>query len=151
ESDTWALWAAGLPALGLPGADSTGCLEKEDLAGIGCVYLIPDDDESGRRFSERILARLRALGWKGRLCVLDLPEGAKDTCALRAADPQAFRHLVTAMRQGARVIEIGGPRPGPSASAKGTPDEPAPLVKRRLSTVKCRPVRWLVRKYIPLG
>jgi hypothetical protein len=37
ESDAWSLWAAGLPAVGIPGAQAAGCLHAEDLEGFDQV------------------------------------------------------------------------------------------------------------------
>jgi hypothetical protein len=80
ESDSWALWSSGLPALGLPGANAAGCLDAEHLSGLDTVYLLPDADEAGERLVDGVARRLEALGWDGKLYRVRLPEGIKDVC-----------------------------------------------------------------------
>jgi hypothetical protein len=91
ETDTWALWHCGLPALGLPGAAAAGALDAEDLEGIEAVYLLPDADEAGWQLAERVRERLRALGWGGKLYRVPLPAGCKDVSEWHvAAGPDRF-------------------------------------------------------------
>jgi hypothetical protein len=99
ESDAWALWAAGFPALGLPGSGAFACLRAEDLAGIEHLHVVPDADQAGKD----LLAGLRRhLGWlrfSGTLHVVGLPPGVKDVCELRRRDPAGFA---------ARFAELAG-------------------------------------------
>src|SRR5436305_407339 len=48
ESDCWALWRHGFPALGLPGAGTARCLNAADLAGLDRIYVHHEPDRGGR-------------------------------------------------------------------------------------------------------
>lgn len=79
ESDAWALWSAGYPALGLPGADAANALQADDLAGVTTVYVWRDkpqkpDDVSGQHFVARVHARVKELRPEARVLVLSDPE-----------------------------------------------------------------------------
>jgi len=76
ESDCWTLWSYGLPALGVPGADMTGCLDGQALANIPRVYVIQEPDQerkaasldrAGQGFYIAVYQRLRQTGYKGQL------------------------------------------------------------------------------------
>ena len=90
ESDAWALWAAGLPALGLPGAQSAQCLEAEYLLGLDWIGVCQDSDRSGLEFAMRVRDRLMQLSYLGELVAITMPQGVKDVCDLRLRDPGAF-------------------------------------------------------------
>ena len=65
ESDCWSLWAAGMPALGIPGASMAGKLALEHLEGIGKVFVSQEPDEGGKPFVEGVSRRLDEIGWVG--------------------------------------------------------------------------------------
>jgi hypothetical protein len=90
ESDAWALWACDLPGLGLPGASSAKALEKDHLADLQDLYVLPDNDDAGETFLAGVCDRLRALGFAGRAWRLRFPRSYKDVSDWRCADPQAF-------------------------------------------------------------
>src|ERR1700730_3169661 len=77
ESDCWTLWYQGFPALGLPGAEMAGILEKSALAGISQVYIVQEPDAAGTTFVRAIADRLKGWKWQGKAAVIHLP-GAKD-------------------------------------------------------------------------
>lgn len=72
ETDCLTAWTHGLSALGLPGANTTVCLEAEHLRGITRLWVVKEPDEGGRAFVLGIARRLKELGWTGEARVLDL-------------------------------------------------------------------------------
>jgi len=63
ESDCWALWSVGIPALGIPGATSTRVLQPEHVAGIKTIYVHREPDVAGRAFAKTLCTRIR--NWAG--------------------------------------------------------------------------------------
>src|SRR5262249_22148948 len=51
ESDCWALWHQGWPALGVPGANTTAKIEAEHLEGVELLYVSREPDQGGERFA----------------------------------------------------------------------------------------------------
>jgi hypothetical protein len=92
ESDAWALWDAGLPALSFPGDNGVSAIHRPDLDLIEDIYLVSDNDETGRKVPEAMAMHLGKLGWPGRLWAVPVPESFKDVSEWRAADPEKFRH-----------------------------------------------------------
>ncbi len=90
ESDCWAIWSGGLPALGLPGAQMYGRLRIEDLAGVETLIICPDGDDAGRQMLAGVLDRLRVLGYAGTVYAIELPFGIKDVSDFRCSDPSTF-------------------------------------------------------------
>jgi hypothetical protein len=121
ESDCWALWHHGLPALGLPGAETVGktlCLGH--VAAVRRVYVHREPDASGGQFVENVRRRLAALGWGGDLRVVRL-DGHKDPSDLHRADPEGFP---AAWRKALRVAEPVAVE-GPAPAAPADPPPPA--------------------------
>lgn len=85
ETDCWALWAHGWPALGLPGGTNVGCLHAVHLREIAKVYVVQEPDRTGGELPERLAGRLKEVGFKGDLLALKMPPGAKDPCDLHIA------------------------------------------------------------------
>jgi hypothetical protein len=125
ESDAWALWAAGLPALGLPGAGTAGCLEAEHLEGVERIYVCPDADEAGEQMLRGVAARLAKLGWQGQAWHLRMPPGVKDVSDLRLRAPERFAdELIDALE---RAEPLGGAKPAvPPARTPASAQAPAP-------------------------
>jgi hypothetical protein len=136
ESDAWTLWNAGMPALGLPGAQSARCLGAEHLAGIGTVYVCPDNDQAGRKMVGDVTDRLGAVGYRGRAYAVRLPPGFKDVSNVYQGDAPGF------VSRWAQLVEQATPllvprraasrgarsdtRPGAASDPKEWPD-PIPL------------------------
>jgi hypothetical protein len=140
ESDAWALWAAGLPALGIPGANALSCLGDEELVGIDAVCVLPDNDQAGEKFWEGVNQRLKALKWSGRLYRVSVPKDVKDLSAWRARDPDQFLAELT------EAVKALKPAVGPDQGG------PKPLaLARTLADVTARPIEWLWKLWIPLG
>jgi hypothetical protein len=90
ESDCWVLWHRGLPALGLPGANTTKVLLHEHVEAIGTIYVHREPDRGGAAFVEGVRVRLSVLGFEGRAFELRMPDGIKDPADLHVADSQQF-------------------------------------------------------------
>jgi hypothetical protein len=90
ESDCWALWHNGLPAVGIPGAGAAKTLERELIEAVETIYIHREPDQGGEQFVARLRERLAALGYAGRLWELRLPNGVKDPADLHVADPEGF-------------------------------------------------------------
>jgi hypothetical protein len=91
ETDCIALWAEGFNAVGVPGADAW----RDDrfaplLGGCPTVYVHLEPDAGGGKLRAAFLrSRLR-----DRVRFFTVAPSAKDPCALRARDPDAFRAAV---------------------------------------------------------
>jgi hypothetical protein len=116
ESDTWALWHHGLPALGLPGSNTAKVLETEYLAGLDTLYLLPDADQAGERMAEGVERRLADLRWGGRLFRVRLPDGVKDASDWHGRDPERFTTELAQAVAAAEPMEL---------ATAGTTDRPA--------------------------
>jgi hypothetical protein len=90
ESDCWSAWAAGLPALGIPGSRSARCLAAENVVGIDSIYVLPDADEAGEAFVKEVADSLAKFDWQGRLYRVSLPSGIKDASDWRKRAPERF-------------------------------------------------------------
>src|SRR5207248_1676544 len=91
ETNCWALWYNGLPALGIPGSGAVkNTLRAGHLEGVDRVYAFQDPDRGGEQFIAGVRERLAELGYRGRAFVPRLPDGIKDVADLYAADPKAF-------------------------------------------------------------
>jgi hypothetical protein len=141
ESDAWTLWHVGRPALGLPGAHAAKALAAEDVAAVERVVLVPDNDNAGRQFAEGIVRRLAALGFKGRVGVLRLPEGVKDVSELWLRQPtvEAFRSAW----DGLAVEEVVAPDQATEGRRpRRTTDRRSSSITRRPRSTKRPPRRW---------
>jgi putative DNA primase/helicase len=93
ESDCWTLWLHGIPALGLPGADSPRTtLHGNHLLGIGHLLIVQEDGVGGLRFKRNVAARLREIGFKGKASVFEVKRlSAKDASDLYLLQPKNFK------------------------------------------------------------
>jgi DNA-binding transcriptional ArsR family regulator len=95
-SDTWTLWHADLPALGIPSASTWKSEWWREVEGFERIVLIPDADAAGRQLVEK-LALSCPEHLRERVQVLQLPEGVKDANELWQqvdADPARFREAL---------------------------------------------------------
>jgi hypothetical protein len=88
-SDCWACWANGIPALGIPGATSTGCLHADQIGEVHEVVIVREPDEAGSRFPLRVARRLRETGFAGSLSVCSFAP-YKDPRAALIGAPAGF-------------------------------------------------------------
>jgi RecA-family ATPase len=108
ESDTVTLLLAGIPALGVPGANAPHVLEREHLEGLKCVFVVRETDAAGDKFVAGITERITELGIECPVHPLSMPNAAKDPSALYIRDPEKFAELV----HGA-MVEASKPPPEP--------------------------------------
>ena len=157
ESDTWAMWSAGMPALGLPGSNMVNCLELEHVLGIETIYVCQDADAGGTTFVEKLHARLSTIGYAGKLFVLTMPEGLEDACVLWTHDPDGFRLTLMDREAEARELPLSDATGKDAAKVTKNIGDIAgdpPRLTLDLTgcdTIMARPTRWLVQDLIPLG
>lgn len=108
ETDTATLLYSGVPALGVPGAASSGALELEHVEGLRMVFVVQETDQAGPKFVAGVTERLQELGVTLPVHALKMPNGAKDPSALYQRDPAKFAELI----HGA-LIEASKPPPEP--------------------------------------
>jgi len=89
ESDCWALWRVGIPALGIPGASNATCLHASHLGNVIEALVVREPDKAGDAFPSRVAFRLRETGFRGRISVLSFAP-YKDPREAYDAAPQAF-------------------------------------------------------------
>jgi hypothetical protein len=152
ESDCWALWYYGLPALGLPGANTVKkTLAKEHLEGIDRVYVHREPDAGGATFIQGVAEQLAALGFSGRAFELRMPNGIKDPSDLHVRDPKQFKAALQMAIKDAVVIPLQQRNGRSHRPLKDDKDTPKGLATTRLDTISPQPVRWLVPGYLPRG
>jgi hypothetical protein len=128
ETDCWALWRHGIPAVGIPGAGLTKLIQKEHLLGIPEVYYWREPDRGGEMFSAGIVARLAEIGYEGQVREMKVP-GVKDPAELHRLDSAGFEQaLRKAMEESMQV-------------APAKPDAPVIV----LEEMRTRTVRQLVQ------
>jgi hypothetical protein len=106
ESDCWALWHHGLPALGLPGADTAKTLLHEHVEAVGNVYVHREPDAGGERFVEGVCRRLAQLGFAGKVYELRMPDGVKDPADLHARDPEGLKAALEGAISASALLEL---------------------------------------------
>ena len=102
ESDCWTCWAAGIPALGLPGAgwgawtsghaETAELIQAEHVRGIPTAYVVREPDPAGAAFARDVSDRLRAFGTEP--WVVPFAMEPKDPNALYQEDPAGFRRAL---------------------------------------------------------
>lgn len=119
ESDCWGAWYHGLPALGLPGADTAKLVQPEHVSGIARLYVCREPDRGGDTFVRGVAGRLRELGWTGEAGVLTMPDGLKDLNDLHRDDPARFVTRLRAAMQAAEALtdQEAARQPGSAALA----------------------------------
>jgi hypothetical protein len=89
ESDSWTLWHAGLPALGLPGASAARSMKSEHVTGFQNIFAIRERGQGGGTFINGLRERLREIGFRGEAFEVSLGDH-KDPSALYCDDPERF-------------------------------------------------------------
>jgi AAA domain len=150
ESDCWALWHHGLPALGLPGSNTTQALTAEHLAGLPAVYVHREPDPGGDAFVRGVTARLAALAYAGRLYDLRMPEGVKDPADLHAQDPARFKPRLEECIKAAKPLALPAGRERLLHERHAEARQPRARVIS-LAGVRRKAVQWLMPGWIPQG
>ena len=104
-TDTWTMWHAGLPALGIPSATTWREEWWRELDGFPQLVLIPDTDKAGADLAEK-LANTCPEQYRERVYVLQLPDGVKDVNELwqrENGDVERFKQVL----DGCEILAIG--------------------------------------------
>lgn len=105
ESDSWALWHADYPAIGIPGSSNVKCLALPHVTGFDRIVIVSEPDVAGAKFPATVADHLRDLGYSGRVETLFMgPSGFKDPSALYVDDPERFRERFDALLKTAQVM-----------------------------------------------
>jgi DNA-binding transcriptional ArsR family regulator len=142
-SDTWTLWHADLPALGIPSATYWREEWWREVEGFERIVLIADADQAGSKLVEKLQATC-PLELTERVQVLQLPEGVKDANELwqrEGANAERFRNALAEcavqplmqLCSYAPLNTLHNCITSPIDLAEATP----------------RPVEWLVKDLIP--
>jgi hypothetical protein len=149
ESDCWALWHHGIPALGIPCASGAKVLEAEHLSCVEKVYINREPDKGRETFVAGVRDRLAYLGFKGQVFELRMPDGIKDPADLHVADPDKFEARFQEAILSSVPLEL------PQSQRAGAPGDkdapPAVPVVVRLDEVTPLAVEWLWPGWIPRG
>jgi hypothetical protein len=86
ESDTQTLWLHGIPALGLPGANSWKEEWAHYLDGIKKIFVVVEPDQGG----DAVLKKFARSALRDRMWVVKL-DGVKDPSELYLQNPKGFR------------------------------------------------------------
>jgi hypothetical protein len=125
ESDCWALWHHGLPALGLPGSNTAAILTAEHLSCIDTLYVVREPDQGGTAFVQGVGRRLAELFWRGAAHELTMPAGIKDPCELHVSAPE---HFLSCLRERVCATSPLARTTGPTPSRPAGPDAPTGAV-----------------------
>jgi hypothetical protein len=135
ESDCWAAWRHGLPALGLPGAGAAATLLAEHVEAVEAVHVVQEPDQGGERFVAGVARRLADLRFAGRASAVRLPvKDLADLHVRHGGDRQKFLADLTAAVADARPLDVAPPpaRPGsglgPPPADEGPPSQSAQLL-----------------------
>jgi hypothetical protein len=105
ETDAWALWNAGFPALGIPGATLAKVLRAEHLAGIPKIYVNHEPDQGGDAFIKGIAQRLREINFSGE--ALELATAPyKDPADAHCDNPGDFPRFIEGAMQAAQPLDF---------------------------------------------
>jgi putative DNA primase/helicase len=125
ESDCWALWQHGIPALGIPGASSAKVLTAEHLSCIRRIYVVREPDKGGETFLAGVADRLKSLGFEGRAFEVRMPEGIKDPADLHAAHPERFKTRLEEAIIASNELDLSKPQETTESAEWSTP-QPIP-------------------------
>jgi len=89
ESDCWAAWRHGVPALGIPSVSQVGKIRLEFIERFSRIFILREPDWSGEIFVESIPRQLSKVGWTGELFEIRL-DRAKDLAELHRQDASRF-------------------------------------------------------------
>jgi putative DNA primase/helicase len=73
ESDAWTAWHHSIAALGVPGADMAGKLQKQHVKDYGKVLIWKEPDDGGETFVKGVTERLAALSYEGEVFIVQGP------------------------------------------------------------------------------
>lgn len=134
ESDCWTLWMYGLPALGIPGANSYNCIQPEHVALFPPkVYISQEPDNAGKQFLSKIAKQLAELNYQGEILAVDL----KFSCGVK--DPNDLhkklyeeKRLPTFKNEWQKALDAAIKIDVHDASENGKPDLPEFIVQGQM-------------------
>jgi hypothetical protein len=100
ESDTQTLWYHGIPALGIPGADTWKKQWAGYLDGVERVYVVVEPDKGGATLREALVATASI---RDRIYLVELGEH-KDASSLYLSEREAFKDNFKAALQNATTL-----------------------------------------------
>jgi putative DNA primase/helicase len=102
ESDTQTLWYHGIPALGIPGADTWKKEWAEYLDGVERIYVVVEPDKGGETL-RRVLAATASI--RDRIYLVELGEH-KDASGLYLSDRAGLRdNFKAGLRNATSLVE----------------------------------------------
>ncbi len=122
ESDCFALWTHGFPALGVPGATNTGCLQLRYVADTTQIYVIQEPGNAGDAFPRRVASKLYEAGYQGVVYAVALPHKDPREMMLQVGDK--FGDALRAALRGRKKMER--PKPNPT---RGKPENDKAMIK----------------------
>jgi hypothetical protein len=142
ESDCWTLWRCGIPAIGLPGASSTKCLESEDVKRITRIFGIQESDEAGHKFVKSLKSRLDDIGWNGEYRVIRMMDPIKDPAELWKSNPAKFKKTFTELAMASAIY-------GEEEKEEDGGEDLLESLTYRVDAIDRKPVTFLWEPYIP--
>lgn len=109
ESDCWAAWHHGFPAVGIPGAEHVGCLEARQFAAVSDVFVQVEQDHPAtfpagvQTYLDAVRARVRRTSPSVSTYLLTLPDGIADLADLHGRSPVSFPEALHAALERARA------------------------------------------------
>ena len=148
ESDCWALWHHGLPALGLPGSGTAQTLTAEALERHRDP-LRPSRAGPGRRaVCRQRRGPARQLHFAGRAFEIQMPDRLKDPADLHKDNPERFKERMETVILKSKPLLLGNTNRKP---AEPRVEEPPAAEVIRLSKVAPDKTHWLWQYRIPRG
>jgi KaiC/GvpD/RAD55 family RecA-like ATPase len=149
--------AGDLPALHLP-IHRLAWLTPDLVKPLRDLYVLQRYDAVGDGFYTsyglKIKAQLEAIGWRGTLTRVPLPEVPTPTVprlwAYVQEDRQRFQRELVNFLQTSLVEEIRGPRQRQQAKGQRQAQGPRPVIVSA-DQVEAQPMRWLWEPYLPRG
>lgn len=89
ESDSQTLWQHGIPALGIPGANTFKPEWADHVKDLKHIYIFNEQDTAGETMKRKVCEGLLKAGYKGKAYSLTLID-AKDPSELHCSDPENF-------------------------------------------------------------
>ena len=75
ESDAWTAWYHKIAALGVPGADMAGKLNKSHVEPFAKILVWKEPDKGGETFIKGMTSKLVELGYQGEVFIIQGPPG----------------------------------------------------------------------------
>jgi len=116
ESDCWALWHHGYPALGIPGSKLWKSLQLAQMKDIATVYIIQEPDDGGEAFVQGGIKRFSGWkNWKGDIRIVTLE--SEDASELHIQHSEKFNDLMGAAMDAAVLRGVSSHLEPPPAEA----------------------------------